>query len=337
MPDLKRICLQVGHWQIENINNESLRSWRSPSVLKKSTGASGERDYYWNEVMPKLRDKLINAGIQVYIAGATYSQEIYSLEYDLWISLHYDGGGTGERCMISGPSRSTKPAYLNETAFSESERFCQIWKSIYPQVVGVPNKDNFITAGMRDYYAYDYVGYDTPSVIIEHFNHTSLRGGQLKKNPDLVAEADFKAIIKFLGIPENPIVMPDVYQIVYKGEVLHEYEENPADKIDDLAGDLEKSEKANSTLVSENGTLKADLVDMNRTISETKKNLREARTARDDAKSDLMIANGKIGTYKNETDVLKKRIENLEKSDPFAAYDGLTIIFKGIKKLIGRG
>ena len=337
MSSIKKICIMCGHWQIENITSESLRSWRSPSVLKKSTGASGERDYCWNELMPKLRDKLINAGIQVYIAGATYSQEIYSREYDLWVSLHYDGGGTGERCMISGPNRSTKPAYLNETAFSESERFCQIWKSIYPQIVGVPNRDSIITAGMRDYYAYDYVGYDTPSVIIEHFNHTSLRGGQLKKNPDLVAEADFKAIIKFLGIPETPLVTPDVYQIVYKGEVLHEYEENPADKIDDLAGDLEKSQKANSTLTSENGTLKADVVDMNRTISELRKNLREARTARDDAKSDLRISEGKIGTYENEIDILKKRIENLEKSDPFAAYDGLTIIFKGFKKLIGRG
>ena len=103
------------------------------------------------------------------------------------------------------------------------ERFCQIWRTTYPDIVGVPNRDNFITAGMKDYYAFDYVGYDTPSVIIEHFNHTSSRGTYLKDHPELVAEGDFKAIAKFLGISEQPPVTSDRYQVIYKGEVLQEY------------------------------------------------------------------------------------------------------------------
>lgn len=206
---MKKVCIQVGHWGIENITSESLRSWRSADVLKRSTGASGERIWHWNKWMPLLKNKLIAAGVQVFIVGATYQKEIYDQEYDLWISGHYDGGGTGERCMISSPNRATAPSYLNSGAFSEAERFCSIWKGIYPAVVGVPNRDNFITAGMRDYYAFDYVGYNTPAVIVEHFNHTSPKGTQLKQDPEKVAEGDFKAIMKFLGIDKPVEPTPD--------------------------------------------------------------------------------------------------------------------------------
>lgn len=197
---MRKVCLQVGHWNIENITSEGLRSWRSASVLKSSTGASGERDWHWNEWMPRLRDKLIQAGVQVFIVDATYRPDTYNQEYDLWISGHYDGGGTGERCMVSPPNRDTVPAYLNEAAQREAERFCAIWKNVYPATVNLPNRDDFITAGMKDYYAFDYVGFDTPSVIIEHFNHTSAKGGQLKSNPDKVVEGDFKAIMEFLNL-----------------------------------------------------------------------------------------------------------------------------------------
>lgn len=201
----KSVCLQVGHWGIENIDtpeqNKHLRAWRSTSVLKRSTGASGERDYHWDQVMPLLRDKLIAAGVQVYLVNAIWNEVTYNRrEYDLWVSLHYDGGGSENRCMISSPLINKKPKYLSESAHRKAVEFARIWKETYPQLTGTINRDNRITAGMLEYYAFDYVGYDTPAVIIEHFNHTSERGTFLKENPELVAEADFKAIIKFLGI-----------------------------------------------------------------------------------------------------------------------------------------
>ena len=252
---MKRVCLQIGHWGIENITKEGLRSWRDVNYLKTSTGASGERDYFWEKIRQPLTDKLNATGqMHVYIAGATYNPEIYNQEYDLWISFHWDAGGTGERCMISAPNRATQPAYLHETAQSEAERFCQVWKSIYPSIVEVPF-NTMVTDGMKDYYAYDYVGYDTPAVLIEHFNATSTRGTYLKEHPELVVEGDFKAICKFLGIPEQPPITKNVYQIVYKNQVLQEFEDNPMDRITKLSGELEIAQNKVAELTSKNGTL----------------------------------------------------------------------------------
>ena len=205
---MKKVCIQVGHWGIEGIDTaeqkQFLRPWRDTSALKRSTGASGERDYHWNKVMPILRDKLIAAGVQVYIVDAIYRPEIYNQNYDLWISLHYDGGGTENRSMVSSPLRDKNPKYLNTQAHNEADRFADIWRRVYPKMVGTINRNERITAGMLEYYAFDYVPYDTPAVILEHFNHTSSLGEQLKNNPEIVAQADFEAIVEFLGITTQP-------------------------------------------------------------------------------------------------------------------------------------
>lgn len=205
---MKKVCIQIGHWGIEGINTteqkQYLRSWRSTDALRRSTGASGERDYHWHKVLPLLRDKLIAAGIQVYIVDAIYRPEIYNQNYDLWISLHYDGGGTENRSMVSSPLRDKNPKYLNTQAHNEADRFADIWRRVYPQITGTINRNERITAGMLEYYAFDYVPYDTPAVILEHFNHTSSVGEQLKNNPEKVAQADFEAIVEFLGVNIEP-------------------------------------------------------------------------------------------------------------------------------------
>lgn len=200
---MKKVCIQVGHWNIENIGQKGLRRWRAWSELRKSTGASGERKWHWEEWMPRLRDKLIRAGIQVHIVDSIWNDQIYSQDYDLWISGHYDGGGDQNRCMISAPDRATQPDYLNPEAQDKSEEFCRIWKDIYPRMTGAINRDDMITEGMKDYYAFDYVPLDTPAVIVEHFNGTSDKGKQLKANPDIVANADAEAILKFLDLLSN--------------------------------------------------------------------------------------------------------------------------------------
>ncbi len=202
---MKKVCIAVGHWNIEGITSQGLRKWRRVDALKKSTGASGERNYHWDKVMPLLRDKLIKAGIQVHITDAIYSNDIYKQDYDLLIALHYDGGGTENRCMISSPLRGVNPPYLYKEAHDKADEFCRIWKEIYPAMTGAINRDNRITAGMTEHYLWDYVKEGTPAVLIEHFNHTSAKGQELKNNPGLVAEADFQAIVKFLGIQvESP-------------------------------------------------------------------------------------------------------------------------------------
>ena len=199
---MKSVCIQVGHWQCESLTAKGLRGWRDVALLRKSTGASGERDYHWHKVMPILRDLLIERGIQVYITSSVWD-EIYNRDFDLWVSLHYDGGGSENRCIISAPTREAVPAFLNEKAQREAERFCAVWKSIYPEITKTINRDNRITEGMLWYYCFDYVPVNTPAVIIEHFNHTSDKGAELKQKPELVAQGDFKAILQFLDIPEK--------------------------------------------------------------------------------------------------------------------------------------
>lgn len=322
---MKKVCIQCGHYQIEQITSDGLRSWRSPSVLKKSTGASGERDWHWNEWMPKLRDRLIQAGVHVYIADAIYNQETYNQEYDLWISGHYDGGGTGERCMISAPNRDTKPDYLNDAAQGEAERFCAIWKDVYPAVVGVPNRDDIVTAGMRDYYAFDYVGYDTPSVIIEHFNNTSPKGNQLKNNSDLVVEGDYKAILKFLGLKEASST---------------EEEEDVEDKVKDLESQVKvQAEQILEQSVAIGG-LEGEVTRYEKELEAEKKLTSEARAERNKAISRAEIAENKVEGLEDKVEGLTDKKKVLEEA--LAACKAQTVedlewhelLIKSIKKLI---
>jgi hypothetical protein len=235
---MKTVLIVIGHYNAESITSQGLRSWRDWNYLRRSTGASGERDFNY-KVMEKLRDKLIAAGVQVYIHDATYKTEVYNRNYDLLVTLHYDAGGTEERCMIAAPKRGQTPPYLFEQAQVLSEKFADIWRRVYPQVVGVPNRDNRITEGMTDHYLWDYVKEGTPCAIIEHFNHTSPKGTELKKNPELVAEGDFKAIREFLGIQApaptpDPAPIDELYRVTYKGKQLAALRENPIDKINNF-------------------------------------------------------------------------------------------------------
>jgi hypothetical protein len=283
-------------------------------------------------VIPLLRDKLIDAGVVVHIATAIYEEEIYQRNYVLWIALLYDGGGPGERCMVSAPTRNTAPHYLSDLAQTESEKFCQIWKNIYPNVVGVPNMDNFITSGMLDYYAFDYVPLDTPAVIVEHFNHTSPRGTYLKEHPELVAEGDFRAICKFLEIQEKPPITSDRYQIVYPGEVLQEYEYNPTDRIQELANDLETTKAEVAKLTDQNGTLKANLSDAENTVGTLQADLTRAQRERDDAKSALATAEGIISSKNAEIEELNEQIAEFKSSNPLEAYGWRELMSEAWKK-----
>jgi hypothetical protein len=239
--------------------------------------------------------------------------------------------------MISPPNRDTAPAYLNLGAQNEAERFAQIWRNTYPDVIGVPNRDDFITIGMKDYYAYDYVGYDTPAVILEHFNHSSSRGSYLKEHPELVAEGDFKAIMKFFNMPIELPVTSDRWQVSYKREVLQEYEYNPADRITELSEDLEKSEAKVAELTDKNGTLQADLTDAESTLATCQANLTTAQTERDDAISAQKTAERTLVSCQEEKKQLQDKIDKLESTDPLSAYGGFALIRKGLNKLLKRG
>lgn len=200
----KTALIIVGHKNIPQITSEGLRSWRSVSALKASTGGSSEAVFNWDQVMPKLRDLLIVRGIQVFITDAIYHKETYSRDYDCAILLHDDGGNTNNRSMSSAPLRGVTPPYLNPGALTASEKFATIWNKKYPEITGTINTPAAVTAAMRENYAFDYIGMDTPAILVEHFNRDSQKGKDLRANPDLVAKGDAEAIFEFLGLSSGP-------------------------------------------------------------------------------------------------------------------------------------
>jgi len=311
---MKKVCIQVGHWNIENITRKGLRRWRSTAKLRRSTGASGERDWHWNEWMPRLRDKLIAAGVQVFITDAIWHDEIYNQDYDLWISGHYDGGGTENRCMISAPDPTVKPAFLNPEAQKKAEEFCRIWREIYPVKTGAINRDNRITLGMKQYYAFDYVPLNTPAVIIEHFNHTSQKGKELKKNPELVAQADFEAIMRFLGEEKSELERcweahkqamdwankekAEKEKLQGELEKLRIEKETAGKQLSDLKIYSENLERKNKELVQENREMKEQLTDWQSVIDEREREISRLESKNKKLSQKIVVAEKRAASFK---------------------------------------
>jgi len=324
---MKSVCISVGHWQAENLTAKNLRSWRSAEILRKSTGASGERDYHWNKVMPLLKDMLIARGVQVYVTGCNWD-EVYKRNFDLFLSLHYDGGGSQNRCMISSPTREAVPAFLNDKAQRESERFCAIWKSIYPTITETINRDEMITEGMLWYYAFDYVPVDTPAVIIEHFNHTSEKGKELKKKPELVAQADFKAICQFLDIPEEE--PSNKYELYFKGEKIKEYDFNVMEKLFNLDRDLNSKIKECEKLGKE---FEAFKLAKSKEISDLNIGHINYKTQTEKV---IIELNGEVLNLETEIKGKKDIIKQLKKNPTLDLYSGIDLVLMGIAKLVKR-
>ena len=326
---MKSVCIQIGHWQIEGITAKNLRGWRSPEILGHSTGASGERDYHWHKVLPLLKDLLIAKGIQVYIVGSIWD-EVYSKQnFDLWISLHYDGGGSENRCMISAPTRTAVPAFLNDKAQREAERFCAIWKTVFPEITGTINRDERITEGMLWYYAFDYVPLDTPAVIVEHFNHTSEKGKELKEKSELVAEADYKAILEFLDIPEEE--PSKKYEVIFQGKKIAEYDFDVTKKIAELEKKLEDKSKEWINLGKDFENYKVakakEISGLNISHINYKTQVEKVIIGKD---KEILELGTEITGQKAIIRELKKRPSNLD------LYTGWDLIGLGIQKLLRR-
>ena len=325
---MKSVCIQIGHKDIENITASYLRNWRSANILRKSTGASGERDYHWNKVLPLLKQKLIDRGIQVYITNAIWNDIYSNNNFDLWVSMHYDGGGSQNRCMISAPTREAVPAFLNDKAQREAERFCAIWKSVYPNLTGTINRDGMITEGMLWYYAFDYVPLNTPAVIIEHFNHTSDKGNELKQKPELIAEEDYKAILKFLDIPEEE--PSENYEVHYQGKKIKEYDFDITKKIVELEKNLKNKTSEHIKLSKDFETYK---VAKAKEISKINISHIDYKTQTEKVINDKDLEIKNLGT---EITGQKKIIKLLKKNSTLDLYDGWELIGLGLSKILTR-
>lgn len=197
----KSVLIIVGHWNIPNLTSEGLRAWRDVNTLKAGTGATNEMVFHKDQWMPKLRDLLIKKGIQVFVTDSIYHKDVYSRDYDLAILGHYDGGNTENRCMASAPLATMNPPFISKDAQKKSEQFAGIWRTTYPKYTGMINRNERITDGMTQNYAYDFINDNTPSVLVEHLNIGSPEGNKLVGTPDKVVEGDARSICEFFGIP----------------------------------------------------------------------------------------------------------------------------------------
>lgn len=320
---MKKVLIIVGHENIENLTHAGLRSWRSIETLKKSTGASGERDYFSNKVVPKLKELLEQAGVEVKIVDALYHEDVYSQDYDLCVAMHYDGGGSGNRCMASAPNKNITPPYISEEAMAKSDEFINKWLVSYPEDTGVTVRQDLITAGMYDYYCWDYVGFDTPSVILEHFNHTSLRGEELKGEPDVVAKADAKVILNFLGTTLPDLCVPlneDISTEVEDRYGLKNYEwYNKYWTLDELlkffievTKKYEKLQKENDEVSSKLDWTEKQLEKAIREEAELGSKLKDERKVNAKLTADALIKDNKISTLTDEVKAFKTQQGVLE-------------------------
>lgn len=289
---MKSILLIAGHKNIENITALGLRKWRAWSSLRASTGASGEREWIWDILRPLLTDRLIAKGYQVFITDAIYHEETYNRDYDLAIALHFDGGGTDSRCIISKPRSTIVPPFISPEASLLSDQFISAWTSIYPMVTGITSRQDRITEGMTDYYAWDYIKEGTPTVIIEHGNNTCVSDhDKMFNHPDLIADATIEAIIKFL--PPDPVVVEESdYSVVFKGQVLYKYERNPQDTINELNKELEGARTSLAQEIQNTSTLSAALTTQEQDNATLLASLRRIETERDNVKVELKEVKG---------------------------------------------
>jgi len=305
---MKSILLIVGHWNIENIGTKGLRKWRSAVELRKSTGAAGERDWLWMTLMPKLKDKLIAEGIQVFITDAIYHEEIYSRDYDLALALHYDAGGTASRCIISPPRTTIDPTFISPDASKKADEFIQDWLNTYPTLTGIPAKQSAITDGMTDYYAWDYIGTETPAALIEHGNNTCPTDhDKMFNQADLIAQADVNAIVKYFGLTPEVTPTPPTPDPINNLDL--------EKKINELSGKVVSTDNKVNTLTDSVGNVVRKIDDMQKDITEIYKDrdtlaqIQSKLTENTNSINNVSVANT------NSTTELKSEIRSLGEAE----------------------
>jgi len=264
---MKSVLLIAGHKNITTLTSEGLRSWRSVPTLRKSTGATDERDWVWNSLIPALREKLIASGVQVFITDAIYHSETYARDYDLCLALHFDAGGTDSRCIISKPRPNQNPTYIFPEASVKADEFINHWLGVYPEMTGITSRQDRITEGMTDYYAWDYVKEGTPSVIIEHGNNTCKADHEkMFSQVERIAEADCEAVRRFFGIktqaepekpsePTTPAQTQDLGEVMSRLIKLESGVQQTADELSNVKRRLDDHQKSLDLLNDDRGIL----------------------------------------------------------------------------------
>lgn len=198
----RRIGIQIGHWQTENVPPELRR-------LEVQTGTSWDGITEVDVTMAianRAADLLRSHGYIVDIIPTTVPQGYLA---DAFVALHMDGDGTGENSGYKLAHGSRRGPYEQQLLDDVSQEF--------GAATGLP-LDYRITAGMRGYYVFNWQRYRssaspfTPAIILEmgFLSNDGDRALMMDK-PDLVARAIGNGIERFLSeVPSTQLFGKDL-------------------------------------------------------------------------------------------------------------------------------
>ncbi len=190
---LARVGIQAGHWLSSAL----------PAELASLRGATGAAGNGWREVdvnldiARRVEALLGKAGVQVDLLPATVPPDYGA---DAFVALHGDANGTSS---LSG----YKLARASWSSIPEKDdALLKAISAEYQAGTGLVDHPQTITQNMTMYYAFNHrlehsVSPATPSVILEMGFLTNAQDRDLlMQQPDRVAEAITKGILRFLGI-----------------------------------------------------------------------------------------------------------------------------------------
>ena len=199
----RRIGIQIGHWQTENVPSELRRlevqtgtSWDGLSELTVSM-----------EIANQLADLLRSHGYLVDIIPTTVPSGYLA---DTFVSLHMDGDGTGENSGYKLAHGSRRGPY--------EQQLLEAIKDEYGAATGLPYDALRISAAMRGYFAFSWQRYRsatspfTPSVILEmgFLSNDSDRALALD-HPDVLARGIANGVERFLSeVPSTELFGKDL-------------------------------------------------------------------------------------------------------------------------------
>jgi hypothetical protein len=199
----RRIGIQVGHWQTENVPPELRR-------LEVQTGTSWDgitETEVSLEIATRIADLLKSHGYIVDIIPTTVPQGYLA---DAFVALHLDGDGTGE-------NSGYKMAHGSRRGPFEQQLLDDI-KDEYGAATGFRYDPEHISRAMLGYYAVSWQRYRsstspfTPSVILE-MGYLSNDGDRefIMNNPDRTAVGIANGIERFLSeVPSTELFSKDL-------------------------------------------------------------------------------------------------------------------------------
>jgi N-acetylmuramoyl-L-alanine amidase len=190
-PGQKRVGLQVGHWQLDQV---------PPELHGLQAGANGGGKQEWQvnlDVAQRTAALLEADGIEADVLPATVPEHYRA---NAFLAIHADGDTTGQTrgFKVARPGFSSVPDI--------DDRFVQSLEDAYGQMTNLPRDDEHISLRMRYYYAFNSRRYchavapGVPQAIIEMAYLTSATDRQyLIGSPQLLARGITEGLETFLS------------------------------------------------------------------------------------------------------------------------------------------